>query len=55
MKRPVLQIDDDEWVTITWKAQHEQCCNCGMVHKVDYRVNEGGKLQFRARQVKVKK
>jgi hypothetical protein len=53
-KRPVIQIDDGEWVTISWKGQHEQCCNCGMSHKVDYRV-EDGKLQFRARQVKLLK
>lgn len=45
-----IQIDDGEWVTIAWKAQREKCCDCGLVHKVDYRV-EDGKLQFRARQL----
>lgn len=45
--RPVLQIDDAEWVTIAWKSQHEECCTCGAKHTVDYRVVDG-KLQFRA-------
>lgn len=53
-KRPVITIDDDEWVTISWKGQHEQCCNCAMVHKVDYRVHEG-KLQFKARSFSMRK
>jgi hypothetical protein len=47
-KRPSLQVDPNEWVTISWNAQHEECCNCGLVHIVDYRVHNG-KLQFRAR------
>lgn len=47
-RKPVLQCDDDEWVTIAWKNQREQCCECGLTHTVDYRV-EDGKLQFRAR------
>lgn len=46
-RRPSIEVDDGEWVTIEWKGQHEACCGCGLVHRVDYRV-EGGKLQFRA-------
>lgn len=46
-RRPTIEVDDGEWVTIDWKAQREACCDCGLVHVVDYRV-EGGKLQFRA-------
>lgn len=47
-RRPALQVDSNEWVTIEWVGQHESCCNCGLTHVVDYRV-EDGKLQFRAR------
>jgi hypothetical protein len=46
-KRPVIQIHDNEWVTIDWIGQHEECCGCGLRHVVDYRVKDG-KLQFRA-------
>lgn len=49
-RKPVLQVDDGEWVTIAWKGQHEKCCNCDLEHRVDYQV-VNGKLQFRARQL----
>lgn len=51
-KKPVIQIDDGEWVTIDWKGQHEQCCDCGLKHRVSFRVAEGGKLQMKAARIK---
>jgi hypothetical protein len=50
-KRPEIQIEDGEWVTIEWKGQREQCCECGARHRVDYQVVDG-KLQFRATRVR---
>lgn len=47
-RRPAIQVFDDEWVTISWNGQHEECCHCNARHRVDYRV-VNGKLQFRAR------
>jgi hypothetical protein len=47
-RRPRVEIDDYEWVTISWSRQHEECCKCGLRHTVDYRVVDG-KLQFRAK------
>jgi hypothetical protein len=46
-RRPVVEIDDGEWVTIAWIGQREKCCGCGRHHDVDHRVKDG-KLQFRA-------
>lgn len=46
-RRPVIHVDDGEWITIEWKGQHEKCCECNAVHVVDYQVVDG-KLQFRA-------
>lgn len=46
-RRPVTRIVDGEWVVISWLGQREQCCDCGLVHDVDYKV-ENGKLHFRA-------
>lgn len=51
-KPPVVHIEDGEWTTIDWKGQREQCCDCGLIHRVDFRVAEGGKLQFKATRVK---
>ena len=49
-KRPSLQVDDDEWVTIEWNNQHEECCECGLKHTISYRV-VNGKLQFKGRRL----
>jgi hypothetical protein len=48
-RKPIVQVVDDEWVEIGWRKQRESCCDCHLVHDVDYRVVDG-KLQFRARQ-----
>lgn len=53
-RRPTIQVDSNEWVTISWTGQHEQCCACGLTHVVDFRV-DNGRLQFRARQLGEKK
>jgi hypothetical protein len=53
-RRPRIQLDDDEWVTIAWMGQHEECCGCGRVHTVDFRV-ERGNLQMKARTIRVGK
>lgn len=53
-RRPRLQVESNEWVTISWNGQHEECCDCQLVHIVDYRVVDG-KLQFRARRLGEKK
>lgn len=49
-----MQVLSNEWVTIAWNAQHEECCACGLKHIVDYRVIDG-KLQFKARRKGEKK
>jgi len=51
-KKPIVQLDDGEWVTIAWRGQHEECCDCGLKHRIDFRVAEGGKLQMRVARVK---
>lgn len=51
-KLPVLHVDDDEWVEIAWTGQQEECCDCGLKHRVSFRVTDRGKLQFKAVRVK---
>lgn len=53
-RRQEVHVDDGEWVTIAWTKQHEKCCDCGLEHTVDYRV-EDGKLQFRATRKKTRR
>ena len=45
------QLQDGEWVRPVRRAFLDQCCDCGLVHVVDF-VIEGGLLYFRARRDK---
>lgn len=49
-RKPIVHVDDNEWVTIAWKSQREKCCDCNLQHDVDYQVLDG-KLQMRARRI----
>jgi len=53
-RKPVVHVEDGEWVTIAWTGQHEKCCDCNLEHAVDYQVVDG-KLQFRARRLSTRK
>lgn len=41
------QIQDGEWFSPRKKSHQEQCCDCGLVHTIDYRI-VGGAVQLRA-------
>lgn len=47
MSKSYYLVTDGEWIEPSRKNFKEQCCACGLVHKVDYRVVDG-KVQFRA-------
>lgn len=46
MSKSYHQIIDGEWFTPSKRGFKEQCCDCGLVHKVDFRVVDN-QIQFR--------
>jgi len=42
------QLHDGEWISPVKRGFREQCCDCGLVHVVDFRT-KNNELQFRAR------
>lgn len=47
-----VQVFDGEWVEPTPQRGHRmKCCDCSLVHVIDFRV-KGGKVQFRPRRNK---
>ena len=48
-RRPPLQTYEGEWIRIAWKGQHEECCDCGMRHSINYKVDKKGRLYFKAK------
>jgi len=39
---------DGEWMAIVRRGFRAQCCDCGLVHRFDFRLS-GGVLELRAR------
>ena len=48
-KRVIVHLEDGQWFRITMKQQREMCCDCHLVHDIDYR-KRGRFLEFRATQ-----
>lgn len=42
------QLADGEWFRPVRRQFREQCCDCGLVHVVDFRMVDGT-IEFRAR------
>ncbi len=46
-KSAYYHVTDGEWVQIDLRGNKEQCCDCGLVHKINYRFNKKtGKLEY---------
>lgn len=37
------------WITPRKRGYRLRCCDCRLVHEMDFRVTDGGQAQFRAR------
>lgn len=48
MRRTWKFLKDREWFTPTQRNHKMACCDCGLVHTMDFRVNRQGKVQLRA-------
>lgn len=49
MKHKRLKVVKDmEWVQPVMKNYLMGCCDCGLVHRMDFKIVNGEKIQFRA-------
>lgn len=46
MGKPYEQVWEDEWVSPKHRGYRHQCCDCGLVHDMDFRVVDGA-VQYR--------
>lgn len=49
------QAYDNEWIKPVMRGYRIKCCDCGLVHEMDFKVipwGRGRKVLFRARRVK---
>lgn len=49
--RKYHQVHDGVWFKPTMKNHMEQCCDCGLIHKVEYRIVDG-EIEYKAWRVK---
>lgn len=45
---PYEQTKENEWIQPVSRGYKMACCDCGLVHDLDFRV-KGGRAQFRVR------
>ena len=45
---PYDKPEEDEWVQPVEEGYKMQCCDCGLVHQIDFRIVDG-RVQFRVR------
>ena len=43
-RRTYYQITDGEWIEVPMRGFKEQCCDCGLVHRLNFKLNEKGKI-----------
>ncbi len=36
-----LHVTAGEWVRVPKKNYREQCCDCGLVHRINFRIKDG--------------
>jgi len=45
------QIVEGEWTPVDRRGNREQCCDCALVHRLDYRIRHtaSGRIKFEER------
>ncbi|RZN21946.1 hypothetical protein [Bradyrhizobium sp. Leo121] len=41
-------VEDGEWIVVTKRKHKSQCCDCGLVHVLNFRVNEHGQIEVQS-------
>jgi hypothetical protein len=42
------QLRDGEWTAVKRRGHKDACCDCGLVHRIEYRVAPDGRIELRA-------
>lgn len=45
-KSGYYQMTDGEWLPVPKRGFKEQCCDCSLVHKLNFRVNARGRIEI---------
>ena len=42
------QVSDGEWIEIPMRNLMDQCCDCGLIHRMNFRINAKGRIEMQA-------
>lgn len=46
-KKPdYYQVSHGEWIVVPKRGYKEQCCDCGLVHMMNFKVDEKGRIHI---------
>lgn len=48
MPSKYYQVTDGEWIRVRKRGLKDQCCDCGLVHRMNFRINERGQVEVQA-------
>lgn len=44
--RGYYHVTNGEWITVPRRGFKEQCCDCGLVHKLNFKINAKGQIEI---------
>jgi hypothetical protein len=47
-RRKYYHVSDGEVLEVPWRGYKEMCCDCHLVHRHNFKVNEKGKLEIQS-------
>lgn len=47
-KSEYYHVQDGEWITVKKRGYKEQCCDCGLIHTMNFRVNAKGQIEVQS-------
>lgn len=45
-KRTYYHVTDGEWIQVPKRGFKEQCCDCGLIHRLNFRITDDGKIEI---------
>ena len=47
-KSEYYHVTDGEWIEVPMRNHRDQCCDCGLIHRMNFRINNRGRLEVQA-------
>lgn len=45
-RREYYHVTDGEWITVPKRGYKEQCCDCGLIHRMNFKVDDDGNIHI---------